>query len=131
MRLSREKGEGKDLAGCSKSPSSKAAASYYFIRGGWDDPNCARPTRGVCDRALREQGDRPSYPAAFFSSLSLNACLALQPPHILYDLIDICRSDGVDLRHVAEFPMVCLDAVGRRPFEGLIPVMVRLIDLMY
>jgi hypothetical protein len=29
-------------------------------RGGWDDPNCARPTRGVRDRALREHGDRPS-----------------------------------------------------------------------
>jgi hypothetical protein len=24
---------------------SKAAANYHFIRGGWDDPNCARPTR--------------------------------------------------------------------------------------
>jgi hypothetical protein len=35
--------------------------------GGWDDPNCARPTRGVCDRALREHGDRPSYSAQFFS----------------------------------------------------------------
>ena len=60
----------------------------------------------------------------------LNAGLALLPPHILHDLINICRSDGVNLRHVAEFPVVRLDAVGGRPFEGLIPVMVWLIDLM-
>jgi hypothetical protein len=44
---------------------SKAASSYHLIRGGWDDPNCARPTRGVRDRALREHGDRPSHPAPF------------------------------------------------------------------
>ena len=25
-----------------------------FIRGGWDDPNCARPTRAFSSRALRE-----------------------------------------------------------------------------
>jgi hypothetical protein len=29
-------------AGCSKRPFSKAAASCHFIRGGWDDPNCAQ-----------------------------------------------------------------------------------------
>ena len=29
----------------------------------------ARPTRGVLDRALREQGDRPSYPSLFSASL--------------------------------------------------------------
>ena len=40
-----------------------------FTRGGWDDPNCARPTRRVRDRALREQRDRPSHPALFFSIL--------------------------------------------------------------
>ncbi len=67
-----------------------------------------------------------------FSILQLlDACLALLPSYILHYLIDICRSDGVDLRHVAEFPVVCLDAVGGRPFEGFIPVMVRLIDLMH
>jgi hypothetical protein len=27
--------------GCLKRPSSKAAANYHLIRGGWDDPNCA------------------------------------------------------------------------------------------
>jgi hypothetical protein len=33
-----------------------------LLRGGWDDPNCARPTRAFRGRALREHGDRPSYP---------------------------------------------------------------------
>ena len=37
-------------------------------RGGWDDSNCARPTRGVRDRALREQGNYPSYPIPPFSA---------------------------------------------------------------
>jgi len=37
--------------------------------GGWDDPNCARPPRGVRARALRAHGDRPSHPALFFSVL--------------------------------------------------------------
>src|SRR5437016_14656109 len=39
-----------------------------LIRGGWDDPNCARPTRAFCGRALREQGDRPTHPAPFSAS---------------------------------------------------------------
>ncbi len=49
-----------------------------LLRGGWDDPNCARPTRGVCDRALREHGDRPSYPAPFSASCCAS-CAALGP----------------------------------------------------
>ena len=61
----------------------------------------------------------------------LNARLALEPPDILHDLIDILGADAVDLRHVAEFPMVRLDAVGRSPLEGRIPVMIRLVDLMH
>ena len=61
----------------------------------------------------------------------MNACLALQPAHILHDLIDIPRSDTFDLRHVAELPMVRPDAVGRSILECLIPVMVRLVDLMH
>ena len=50
---------------------SKAAANYHLHlpRGGWDDPNCARPTRAFLGRALREHGDRPSYPASLFSIL--------------------------------------------------------------
>jgi hypothetical protein len=70
--------------------------------------------------------------AAFFNILPLlDAGLALQPPDILHNLIDIGRSDGVDFRHVAKLPMVRLDAVGRRPLEGLVSVMVRLVDLMH
>ena len=69
--------------------------------------------------------------AGFFSSRLLDAGLALQPPDILYDLIDICRSDGGDFWHVAELPMMGIDAVGRRPLEGLIPVVVRLVDFMH
>ena len=63
--------------------------------------------------------------------LLLNACLALQPPDILHDLIDIPRSDAFGPRHVAELPMVRPHAVGRRQLEGLISVMVRLVDLMH
>src|SRR6266850_3385463 len=55
------------LVGCSNSSSSKAAVNYHFLRGGWDDPNCARPTRAFTGRALREHGDRPSYLRSFFS----------------------------------------------------------------
>ena len=61
----------------------------------------------------------------------MNARLALQPPDILHDLIDIPRGNAFDLRHVAEFPMVRFNAVGRSQLEGLIPVMVRLVDLIY
>src|SRR4026208_2501822 len=46
--------------------------SELSLNKGWDDPNCARPTRGVCDRALREHGDRPSHPAPFFSIQSIS-----------------------------------------------------------
>ena len=122
---------GEGLAGCTKNLSRKAATNYHFIRGGWDDPNCAHRTSTVLSCAFCEHWDCPSYPAPFFSILLLNTRLALQPPHILHDLIDILRSDGVDLRHVAELPMVRPDAVGRRQLECLIPVMVRLVDLMH
>ena len=43
-----------------------------FLMGGWDNPNCARPTRAFPSLALREHGDRPSYPTPFFSILSLD-----------------------------------------------------------
>ena len=32
------------------------------IRGGWDDPNCARRTSTFLSCAFREQRDHPSYP---------------------------------------------------------------------
>ena len=52
-----------------KTSGSKAATFYHSLRGGWDDPHCARPTRAFGGRALREHRDRPSYPALFFSIL--------------------------------------------------------------
>ena len=61
----------------------------------------------------------------------LNACLALQPAHIFYDLIDISGGHAFDLRHIAELPMVRLDAVGRSSLEGRIPVMIRLIYFVH
>ena len=67
----------------------------------------------------------------FFTILLENAGLFLEPAHILHDLIDILRRNAFDLRHVAELPMVGPDAVGRRQLEGLIPVMVWLVDLMH
>ena len=114
VRTSRTMGE--LHAGCSKSLSSKAAASEE-----------ARRTLRYVELLSKARTPR----ADFFSILLLNARLALQPPHIFHDLIDTLRSDAVDLRHVAKFPMVRLDAVGRSPLEGRIPVMVRLIDLMH
>jgi hypothetical protein len=63
-----------------------------LLRGGWDDPNCARPTRGVFDRALREHGDRPSYPISFFSILlgigsgSGQACVLRETGHEVHGL---------------------------------------------
>ena len=47
----------------------KAAMISHLLRGGWDDPHCARSTRAFGGRALREHRDRPSYPALFFSIL--------------------------------------------------------------
>ena len=35
----------------------KAAVNYRFIRGGWDDPNCARRTSTFLSYAFREQED--------------------------------------------------------------------------
>ena len=61
----------------------------------------------------------------------LNASLALEPPNILHNLINVIGRHAVDLRHVAKLPMVRCDAVGRSPLEGLVPVMIRLIDLMH
>ena len=75
-------------SGMLKNAASKAAMVYHLLRGGWDGPNCAHRTSTVsscafCEqgghlatpsspfggRALREQRDRPSYPALFFSTL--------------------------------------------------------------
>lgn len=39
------------------------------IKGGWNDPYRAHPTRAFGGRAFREQGDRPNHPDTFFSIL--------------------------------------------------------------
>jgi hypothetical protein len=52
-----------------KKADQQGRSELSLIRGGWDDPNCARSTWGVRDRALREQRDRPSHPTPFFSIL--------------------------------------------------------------
>ncbi len=47
----------------------------------------------------------------------LDTGLALKPPDILHDLIDVLRRDAFDFRHIAEFPMVRLPSVGRGPLK--------------
>src|SRR5574342_868472 len=67
----------------------------------------------------------------FRGNASGDAGLALQPPNILDDLIDILARDCVDLRHVPELPVVCLHPVGCSPLERLIAVVVGFIDLVH
>lgn len=57
--------------------------------------------------------------------------LLLEPADVLHDLIDVIRFHGVDLRHVAELPMVRFDAVGGGPLEGGIAMVIGLIDFVY
>jgi len=52
----------------------KAAANYRFLRGGWDDPNCARPPSTASSCWVREHRDRPGYPAPCFSSRQVVTC---------------------------------------------------------
>jgi len=61
----------------------------------------------------------------------LDTSLALEPPDILHDLIDIIRRNTFDFRHVAEFPMMRLDAVGGGPLKCRIAMMIRLVDFMH
>jgi hypothetical protein len=60
-----------------------------------------------------------------------NAGLLLKPPHIPDDLIHIVGADGVNLGHVAEFPMVSANTIGSRALEGGIPMMIRFIDFVH
>jgi hypothetical protein len=57
--------------------------------------------------------------------------LPLKPANILDDLIDIRGSDGFDLWHVAELPMVSLDPIRRSQLKGRIAMVIRLIDFMH
>ncbi len=65
---------------------------HSLIRGGWDDPNCARPTRAFRGRALRELKDRPSYPAPFFSILLKNGPLLCGTPELPSEPGDVQQS---------------------------------------
>jgi hypothetical protein len=57
-----------------KQLASKAAANYRLLGGGWDDSNCARPPSTALSCAVREHGNRPSYPAPCFSSHQVVTC---------------------------------------------------------
>ena len=59
-----------------------------------------------------------------------NPGLFLEPADVFHDLINIVGRHPLDLRHVAEFPMVRPDAVGRCILEGRVAVMIRFINLM-
>jgi len=61
----------------------------------------------------------------------INPGLALKPSHISNDVIDIRSRHPLDLRHVAELPMVRADAMFSRPLEGDIGVMIRFVNLMH
>src|SRR5687768_15992065 len=59
-----------------------------------------------------------------------DAGLTLQPTDIAGDLLDVGRSDSVDLRHIAELPTVGFDAGGGGALKRRVSVMVGLINLM-
>ncbi len=61
----------------------------------------------------------------------LDARLTLEPPHVPDDVGNVTRSHRFDLRHVAEIPMMRTDSAGCRHLEGLIAVMIRLINLVH
>ena len=41
---------------------------YHLLKGGWDDPNCAHPTSGVCVARCASKGIVPAT-RSFFSIL--------------------------------------------------------------
>jgi len=43
---------------------------YHLLRGGWDDPHCARPTRAFGGRALREHRRSSGLPSHTPSKLA-------------------------------------------------------------
>ena len=78
----------------------------------------------------RREWNHPMQPGIRGQGLE-NTGLFLQPAHVLYDLIDVVRLDGVDLRHVAELPMMRLDPIGRSPLKGRIAMMIGFIDFVH
>ena len=71
---------------------------------------------------LREQPDKVGLE---------NSGLLLEPADVFHDLLDVIRFHGVDLRHIAELPMVRFDAVGGGAQESDIAVVIRLIDFVH
>ena len=61
---------------------------------------------------------------------SKNAGLFLEPADVFHDVIDLLGFHCIDLRHVAELPMMSLDAIGRRSLKRRVAVMIRLIDFV-
>jgi len=60
-----------------------------------------------------------------------NSGLFLEPADVPDDLLDVGRFHGIDLRHVAELPMVRLDAVGGGAQESGIAMVIGLIDFVH
>ena len=54
----------------------------------------------------------------------------MKPAHVLDDVLDVCRGNRLDLRHVAEFPMMSFDAEFRGPEKGRIAMVIRFINLV-
>ena len=59
-----------------------------------------------------------------------NTGLPLLPADISNNLVDVGCSHRVNLRHIAELPVMGFDADGRRTLERRITVVIGLIDLM-
>ncbi len=59
-----------------------------------------------------------------------NTGLPLQPANILDNLVDVGRSNGFDLGHVAELPMMGFDSESRSALECRIAVVIGFIDFM-
>jgi len=89
---------------------------------------------GVSDRATRDIDGEIQGPAGPWTGVYdglKNPGLLLEPADVFYDLFDVIRFHGVNLRHVAELPMVRLDAVGRSSLEGRVAMVIGLIDFVH
>ena len=55
----------------------------------------------------------------------------MQPANVTGDLLDVRRRNPIDLRHVAELPVMGFDAEFRSAQKGRVAVVVGLINLMH
>jgi hypothetical protein len=126
-------------AGCSKSLSSKAAASYHIIRGGWDDPNRAQhstrlptgtPRRSVCpgeglviaQLPQREQADCSSLRASsdhcfIVGALRARRTVCLLPRILLSPRVARARGSS-QLPHPPFFSILLLDDAAYKIVQG-------------